>query len=126
MFETAALKSKDLQLEARCCYNLGNTLFRQAQRQMDSDLKKALTAYQDAVKHYRDALKRDSDLRDAAHNIEITRLIIKDILDKIKKKEEEQKKQQEYSSCCLSPEQLGRPVCCINFISFRLFSSGAV
>ena len=95
MFETAALKTKDLQLEARCDYNLGNTLFCQGQRQKDSDLQKALAAYQTAIKHYQDALKRDPALKDAAHNIEIARLIMKDILDKLKKQAEDQKKQQE-------------------------------
>ena len=95
MFETAALKTKDLALEARCNYNLGNTVIRQAQRQTDNDLQKALTAYQTAIKHYQDALKLNPDLKDAAHNIEIARLIMKDILDKLKKQQEEQKKQEE-------------------------------
>jgi len=93
-FEAAALKTRDLGLEARCQFNLGNCAFHQAQRQADSDLKKALAAFQKAIRHYHDALDLDPDLTDAAHNIEITRLLIKDLLDKIKKQQEKQKEQQ--------------------------------
>ena len=44
MFEQAALKAKDLELEAGSQYNLGNCAFRESERQRDSDLKKSLAA----------------------------------------------------------------------------------
>jgi tetratricopeptide (TPR) repeat protein len=94
-FEKAALETKDLSLEARAWYNMGNTAFREAQRQLDSDLEKALEYYRESVTYYETALERDPEFLDAAHNIEITRLVIKDLLDRIKKQQEEMQKQQE-------------------------------
>ncbi|MCD6365558.1 MAG: tetratricopeptide repeat protein [Planctomycetes bacterium] len=95
MFETAALKTRDIRLEARCKYNLGNCLFREGQRQADSDLHKALEAFQKSVRYYQDALELDGELRDAAHNIEVVRLTIKDILDKLQEqqKQDDQRRQ---------------------------------
>jgi len=94
-FEKSALRTRDLALEARCHYNLGNCAFREAERQKDSDLKKALAALEKSVRHYREAIERDPTLADAAHNIEVARLTMKQILDEIKKRQEEQKKRQE-------------------------------
>ena len=94
-FDAAALKTRDLPLEAGCKYNLGNCAFREAERQKDSDLRKAIEQYQNCIRYYQDALKLDPELTDAAHNIEVTRLILKDLLDQLKKQQEEQKKQQE-------------------------------
>lgn len=94
-FEEAALRTKDLSLEARAWYNLGNTAFREAERQLDSDLEKALKLYEESVNYYETALEKDPELYDAAHNIEITRLIIKDLLDRIKKQQEAMQEQQE-------------------------------
>ena len=94
-FEKAALKSKAPEMEAKSKYNLGNCAFREAERQMDSDLKKALEYCQKSILHYQEALKLDPDLKKAAENIEIVRLQMKNILDEIKKKEEEAKQQQQ-------------------------------
>jgi tetratricopeptide (TPR) repeat protein len=94
-FDAAALKTRDLPLEARCKYNLGNCAFREAERQKDSDIRKAIEQYENCIRYYQDALKLDPELTDAAHNIEVTRLILKDLLDQLKKQQEEQKKQQE-------------------------------
>lgn len=94
-FDNAAMKSKDLRLEAKARYNLGNCEFREAQRQQDSDLQKAVEAYQRSITHYQSALKLDPQMKDAAHNIEVTRLIVKDLLDKINKQKKEQEKQQQ-------------------------------
>jgi len=93
-FEKGALKTRDLTLEARCTYNLGNCSFQEGERQKDSDLEKALAAYQASVRYYQEALKRAPQLTDAAHNIEVARLVMRDILDKLKKKQEEEKEKQ--------------------------------
>jgi len=95
MFETAALKARDIRLEARCKYNLGNCLFREGQRQADSDLQKALEAFQESVRYYQDALELDGELRDAAHNIEVARVTMKDILDKVQKKQQQDQQRQQ-------------------------------
>jgi len=94
-FEGAGVKTRDLSLEARCQYNLGNVAFREGQRQTDSDLQKALESHQAAVRHYGQALELDSDMGSAARNIEVTRLVMKDILDRIKKQAEEAAKRAE-------------------------------
>ncbi len=92
-YEKAALRSKDLPFEALSQYNIGNCRFRQGQRQRDSDLKKALEYLEQSVQHYQKALELDPELADAAHNIEVTRLTMKVILDEIKKQQEQQEQQ---------------------------------
>ena len=94
-FEKASLKSKDPEMEAKSKFNLGNCTFREAERQMDSDLKKALEYCQKSILHYQDALKLDPAFEKAAENIEIVRLLMKNILDEIKKKEEEAKQKEQ-------------------------------
>ncbi len=94
-FEDAALKTTDLSLEANAWYNLGNCAVREAGRQVDSDLEKALELYQESVRFYGTALEKDPDFSDAAFNMEIARLVIKDLLDKIKKQQEMLQAQQE-------------------------------
>jgi Ca-activated chloride channel family protein len=94
-FEEAAIKSRDLSLEARALYNIGNCAFRQGQRQADSDLEKALEFFKESVEHYSAALEKEPGMPDAAHNLEVARLVIKDLLDAIKKQQEQQQQQQE-------------------------------
>lgn len=94
-FEEAALKSRDLSLEAKAWYNIGNCAFSEGERQSDSDLEKALESYRESVGLYAAALEKDPELKDAAHNMEIARLVIKDLLDRIKEQEEQMKEQQE-------------------------------
>lgn len=92
-FQQAASKSTSLPFEAKAWYNLGNCAFKEGGRQEDSDLKKALESYQESVKLYGTALEKDPKLHDAAENMEIARLKIKDLLDKIKNQEQNQKQQ---------------------------------
>ncbi len=94
-FGEAALKSKDLGLEARAWYNSGNCAFSQGERQQDGDIEKALSFYKEAVEFYATALEKDPKLADAAHNMEITRLVIKDLLDRLEKQKEQMERQQE-------------------------------
>jgi Ca-activated chloride channel family protein len=94
-FKQAALKARDVKLEAKSKYNLGNAAFREAQRQQDSDLKASLEACRRSIEHYHDALELDPEYRRAAENIEVVRLTMKAILDKIKKQEEEAKQHQQ-------------------------------
>jgi hypothetical protein len=93
-FERAALKSKDPLFEAKSSFNLGNCAFREAERQQDSDLKKSLEFCEKSIEHFQDALKLDTGFTEAAENIEIVRLFMKNILDKIKKREQEAKERE--------------------------------
>ncbi len=105
-YRQAALKSKDLELEALSNYNLGNCAFREAERQRDSDLEKVLEALEKSVRCYRKALELNPDLDDAAQNIEVARLTMKTILDEIKKRQEEAEKQKQ--ACRNAMQQLDR------------------
>jgi Ca-activated chloride channel family protein len=87
-FQDAASKSKSLPFEAKAWYNLGNCAFKEGGRQEDSDLQKALESYQESVKLYGTSLEKDPKLRDAAENMEIARLKIKDLLDRIKNQQQ--------------------------------------
>ena len=94
-FEKAALKSRDLQLEASSKFNLGNCAFREAERQQDGDLQKALESCGKSIQYYQEALELDPDFSAAAENIEVVRLVMKSLLDAINKQKEAQKQQQE-------------------------------
>ena len=94
-FEKTALKSKDPQLEAKSKFNLGNCAFREGERQQDSDLNKALEALTTSIRHYQEALELDPEFVEAAENIEVVRLVMKNILDAINKQKEAAQRQQE-------------------------------
>jgi Ca-activated chloride channel family protein len=94
LFGSATLNAKDLSLEAKAWYNTGNCAFREGERQVDSDLEKALGLFQESVQLYTTALEKDPGLLDAAHNIEVARLLIKDLLDRMQKQKEQMERQQ--------------------------------
>jgi len=88
-FQQAASKTKSLPFESKAWYNLGNCSFESGKRQEDSDLQKALESLQESVKFYGTALEKDPANKPAAENLEIARLKIKDLLDKIKKQQKQ-------------------------------------
>lgn len=94
-YRDAALKAKDLSLEAKAWYNTGNCAFREGERQVDGDMEKALEFFQESVQLYTTALEKDPELGEAKHNIEVARLIIKDLLDRIQKQQEQMQQQQQ-------------------------------
>jgi tetratricopeptide (TPR) repeat protein len=94
-FQEAAIKTRDTRLEAHCKYNLGNTAFGEAERQQDSDLQKALEACERSVRHYQEALELRPDMQEAAENIELVRLTMKDLLDRQKQNQEAARQQQQ-------------------------------
>jgi tetratricopeptide (TPR) repeat protein len=88
-FQEAALRTRDLRIEALAHYNLGNVSVREAERQIDSDLEQAISLYEAAVASYQRALELDTSVEDAAVNTEIVRIILKDLLDKLAQQEEQ-------------------------------------
>ncbi|MFH1077239.1 MAG: tetratricopeptide repeat protein [Pseudomonadota bacterium] len=94
-YESAALKAPDPIFEANAQYNMGNTSVAQGKKYLDSDLKKSLEEYEASIHHYKEALRLNPELQEAATNIETVRLLIKDLLDQIKKQEEEEKKKEQ-------------------------------
>ena len=93
LYQQVSAESKDMRLVARSKYNLGNCHFQQGLKQRDGNPKKAMEELTTAVSFYRQGLDIKPQDEDARHNIAVARLIMKDILDQIKKQQEEEKKQ---------------------------------
>jgi tetratricopeptide (TPR) repeat protein len=93
-YQSAALKTKDLSLEAFAHYNLGNSIFAEGQKQLETDPRKALSQWEQSIQHFQEALRIDPRLNEAAQNIEVVRISIKDLADRIKKAEESAREQQ--------------------------------
>jgi tetratricopeptide (TPR) repeat protein len=92
-YETAAMRTRDPSLEAGSHFNLGNTAFFDGQKQLGQEPKKALSQFESSVRHYQEALRVEPGFADAAKNIEVVRVKMKDVLDLIKKQEEQAKEQ---------------------------------
>ena len=90
LYRQAAADSRDMQLVAKAKYNLGNCYFQRGSKQRDSDLQKALDDLKTSITHWRSVLDIDPENKKAARNIEIARLIIKDIIDQLNKQQQQQ------------------------------------
>lgn len=95
LYKEVAADSRDMKLVAKAKYNLGNTFFQQGLKQRDSNLQKTLEDLQTSISYWRQRLDIDPENEKAARNIEVARLIIKDIIDQINKQKDEQDKQQQ-------------------------------
>ncbi|OHB63684.1 MAG: hypothetical protein A2Y77_17915 [Planctomycetes bacterium RBG_13_62_9] len=93
LYQSVATTSKDMALVAKAKYNLGNCLFQRGAKQRDSDLQKAVDDMKSSIACWRQVLDIDPKNEKAARNIEVARLIIKDILDQVKKQQEQQQQQ---------------------------------
>ncbi|MBN1511974.1 MAG: tetratricopeptide repeat protein [Phycisphaerae bacterium] len=101
----SALSTRDLALEQKAKFNLGNCAYSQSLQKL-TDYAGAIEDLRRAIDYYRDALELDPDDQDARANIETAYLLIKDLLDK-KKQEEEKKKQEEPPTS--QPSQCSQP-----------------
>jgi Ca-activated chloride channel family protein len=95
LFKEIAADSKDMELVTKTKYNLGNSYFQQGLKQRDSDLQKALEDLKTSISYWRQVLDIEPENEKAARNIEVARLIIKDIIDQINKQKEQQDQQQD-------------------------------
>jgi hypothetical protein len=103
-WEKSALNSKEIILEARSLFNLGNTAFQEAHRQQDNDPQKSLDACIQSIGYYQqvlDLLRNPANaqdpalVKDASENIELVRLTMKSIIDAMAKQQEQAKQQQQ-------------------------------
>ncbi len=94
LLRQAAQKATNVKLEARAKYNLGNLAFQEAKKYQDRDPQKALSKLEESARLYRETLDLDPSDEDAKYNLEVARILTKDILDKIKKQQEKQKARQ--------------------------------
>lgn len=94
-YQAAALHARDSGLEASAQYNLGHVVFAEGQQELESDPKKALSRWGQSVQHFQEALRIDPQREEAAQNIEVVRLAIKDLADRLKQSEEAAREQQQ-------------------------------
>ncbi len=90
LYREVAAESKDMSLVEKAKYNLGNTLFQEGLKQQDSDLQKSVEGMKDAIVQWQATLELNERNSRAGKNIEVARLMIKDIMDQIKKQQEQQ------------------------------------
>jgi len=83
-----ALTTRDLELEARAKFNLGNCQYSEALEKM-ANLQEAIDQLRTAIEYYLDVLEIAPDDVDARTNIETAQLLIKDLLDKLKNQQEQ-------------------------------------
>jgi Ca-activated chloride channel family protein len=94
LYKEVAAESKDMSLVEKAKYNLGNCHFQKGTKQKDSDLQKALDEFQTSISYWRQVLDMNPENEKAARNIEVARLVIKDIIDQLNKQKEQQQQQQ--------------------------------
>lgn len=94
-YQVAALHTRDNALAASAQYNLGHVVFAEGQRELESDPNKALSRWGQSVEHFQEALRIDPQREEAAQNIEVVRLAIKDLADRLKQAEEAAREQQQ-------------------------------
>jgi Ca-activated chloride channel family protein len=88
-YREVAAESKDMGLVTKAKYNLGNTYFQQGMKQRDSNLQKALEDLQTSIVFWRGVLDIEPENEKAARNIEVARLIIKDIIDQMNNQQQD-------------------------------------
>jgi len=89
LYREVAAESKDMKLVAKSKYNLGNTYFQQGSKHKDSNLQKAIDDMKTAIGSWRGVLDIEPENKKAAKNIEVARLIIKDLLDQLNKQQQD-------------------------------------
>lgn len=83
LFERVALMSDDATLAAKSIYNKGNSYFRQAEELKSIDPKASLEKCESSIRSYQEALQLDTEMKDAAENLEIARLFKKTVLEEM-------------------------------------------
>ena len=95
MLKQAIAQTADKNVEARARYNLGNAAYAQALDQSTQGQRdEAIAGLNEAIGHYRDALRLNPADQDARVNIELARQLI-DKLKEQKKQDEQQQQQQQ-------------------------------
>ena len=90
LYRQVAAESKDMKVVAKAKYNLGNSYFQQGSKQKDSNLQKTIDDLKTAIGSWRGVLDIEPENKKAAKNIEVARLLIKDLLDQLNKQQQQQ------------------------------------
>ena len=88
LYREVASESKISDLAAKAKYNLGNCHYQQGLKHCDSDLQKAIDELKISIANWRSALDLTSDNEKAGRNIEVARLMIKDLLGQLKNQQD--------------------------------------
>ncbi len=89
LYRQIAAESKYMKVVAKAKYNLGNSYFQQGSKQKDSNLQKAIDDLKTAIGSWRGVLDIEPENKKAARNIEVARLLIKDLLDQLNKQQQQ-------------------------------------
>ncbi len=99
-----ALLTRDLALEAKAKFNLGDVAYASA-LEKQSNFQEAVDLLKTGIGQYRDALELDPEDEGARKNIEMAQVLIKDLLDKLKKQQEQEQQQQQDQQGEQDPQQ---------------------
>ena len=108
LYKEVAADSKDMALVTKSKYNLGNSWFQQGCKQRDSNLQKALEDLKTSIAHWRTVLDIEAENEKAAKNIEVARLMIKDIIDQLNKQQQDPNQPQQQQQDPNQPQQQQR------------------
>lgn len=103
----ASLRTRDLKLQQRSYYNLGNTLYRTGQGTLEKDPEATIKSWEEALKAYDDALTLDAGDADAAFNKELVAKKLEELKNQQKQDEQkdEEKKDDEEKEDEENPEE---------------------
>ena len=90
----ASLLTPDLKLQNRAYYNLGNTLYRIGQAAQSNAPEETMKTWEEALKHFSDALALDATDADARHNQEVVQRKLGELKKQQEKKDDQQKDDQ--------------------------------
>jgi Ca-activated chloride channel family protein len=105
LYKSVAAQSRDAGLVEKAKYNLGNCAFRQALKLKDSEPQKALEGIKAGIGSWRQVLDMDPQNQNAARNIEVAHLTMKDIMDQQKQKQQDPNKSQKNDQKNQDPNQ---------------------
>ena len=89
-----SLLTRDVTLEAKIKFNLGNVAYASARQEM-SNPTEALGLLKTAIRFYRDAVELDPEDEGARINIELTQRLIRELLDKLTEQQEERRSRED-------------------------------
>lgn len=92
IYRQAAVQSRDADMVARAKYNLGNSYFRKGLEQKD-DPRKAIESLEAGIDSWRQVRRMKPDNAAAARNIEVARLLIKQLREQMQNQSEQQESQ---------------------------------
>lgn len=89
------LATRNKSLESKAAYNIGNSLFKQAQAKQKNGLSEAIDLLNESLTYYQRAIELDQKDQDAKFNYELTAVKLEKLKKDLEKQQQEQQKQNE-------------------------------